>query len=185
MHLLKHLPEQVLQRGSLDETSAFKYENVQKLLLKLYKPNRFQLRSVRNYLVKNNMFESHGLKHVNQCGTDVEKQTIKFKHFTLKANEKDCYFEAGGTIYKMEGVPVRGWVEAYPFRSKKSYYYCLTTDSERFHSQEVGVYKISHLSSHLSPVIVDINSIKYKYVVHPHPHPRPVLPQVFIAYRLI
>ena len=138
------------------------------------------------------MFESHGLKHVNQCGTDVEKQTIKFKHFTLKANEKDCYFEAGGTIYKMEGVPVRGWVEAYPFRSKQSYYYCQKTNDERFESHEVGIYKLSNLST-ASTLTVDIARIRYKYVVHPlrlqdqeiSPLNPPVLNGYFIAYRLI
>ena len=181
MHYLKHLPEQVLRHGPLDDTSCFKYENAQKLLLKLYKPNRFHLESVRNHLIRGNMFESHGVNHINKdCGTDVGRQTIKFKHFTLKPNERDCFFEANGYIYKLRAVPVRGWVEAHRFRYKTHAYYCLTPNGESFNSDHVGVYRISYLDSIL-PETVDVAAIKYKYVVHPINEEQ----TVFHAYRLL
>ena len=183
VHLLSHLPEQVMMRGSLDETSCFKYENALKAVAKLYKPNRHHLKSVANKLQKKNIIETNGAAKNKELSINLPKQEINFPGFTLKLRLRDCYFGSKGDIYMLKNIPTRSYVEAHRFQIKESSFYCVLPDSNRFESSNAGVYRIS--KPELRTSIIRIKDIDTKYVVHVEDNNNHEQEPTLFAYKLL
>lgn len=204
LHLLTHLPEEVMCHGPLDSFSCFKYENCLKYLKKMQTSHKNPLANLSNKLKIRSVFiskptkttlnvpEKQELKAVltRPCEPITQAirggthyKNVKHNNITLTTSVPDCYFSINGEVFQIVDIveDTAGLVHLIctRFARVESSFFIQMSDESLFYSRTVGVVKLSRMDPTLE--VHPLSSVSRKYVVHSHHS----LADTFVGYPLI
>lgn len=119
-HCLIHLAAESIQYGSLENISAFKYENFLQQVKKYVKKGNYTVTQIYNRLVEKSVnctnsksesnVDNHVTfgKHISMSNSDNCYCSIRTKNFTLSLGITDSFYTVNGEIYKIKKISENG-----------------------------------------------------------------------------
>ena len=186
MHCLTHLPAECAKFGPLDNFSCFKFENalgslkvlvdspkapLKSLANKLAQKSTFVSKASRNFMNEKNMILKCAIAN-DPIAADFDNgktyKSVYFRSNRLSISEPDCYFATSKKkIYRIDAIldsDETGVKLVCRQFDKLKYAYYVPTDTHRFESSELGIFRLIHLSD--TKKFIDIENVLYKCVVH-------------------